>query len=138
MLLCYVTGDVSYMYLHIQSKEHGLLTLELDDIPCPPLEKGGSDGMIAGGLEYRCLKPMEEWAIRFDGLMETGYNKDKIETDPTMEGHHFPVEEPSRRRHVSLDITFIADTEPFRYHQDDSRCLDTLLKPSRHNIHRGS
>ena len=109
------------MYLHIQSKEHGLLTLELDDIPCPPLENSGSDGMMAGGLEYRCVKPMEEWAIRFEGLMEVGYPKEKLEAEPTMEGHNFPVEDPSRRRHVSLDITFAADTEPFRYHQDDSR-----------------
>jgi len=94
-------GARSYVFLLIDSKEHGVLSLEADI----PAERASNPTAL--GLTYECLEPMRRWRIRYTGPMFRGsvHPKDDNST--------------AARAHVALDLEYVADTDEFWYMRDD-------------------
>ena len=91
------------MFLLLDLKEHGYLSLEAD-IPAE-----GASNPTALGLSYTCVIPMKVWRLKYSGLM--------------VQGQFHPMDKKGRnsapRVQVDFDLEYVADTDEFWYMRDD-------------------
>jgi len=105
-------GSRSYVFLLIDSKEHGYLSLEED------VAAENTHNPTAIGLSYVCEVPMKKWRIRYSGPMRRGC------THP----RNYAALAKAERVHVDLDLVYETDTNLFWYMRDDHpSCLEGNL-----------
>ncbi|KAH9256508.1 hypothetical protein BASA81_005423 [Batrachochytrium salamandrivorans] len=106
-------GSRTYVFLLVDSKEHGLLQLEED---CPAESKNANP--TAMGLEYVCEIPMKRWRIKYHGPMRKGMYHPK----------DYAGKAEAEYVTVKLDLVFEVDSPLFWYMRDDHpTCLANNL-----------
>jgi hypothetical protein len=96
-------GSKSFVFLLIDSTEHGYLCIE-DDVPVE-----NKTAPRAVGLRYEMIEPMKRWRIKFDGLARRGHR---------VEGAYEPITEKNGVR-VQIDLEYEADTQHVWYMRDE-------------------
>ena len=96
-------GSRSYVFLLIDSKEHGYLALE-EDVPAE-----NTKFPSAMGLHFICEVPMKKWRLKYSGPMRRNC------THP----RNYDELAYSERVHVDLDLTYETETPLFWYMRDD-------------------
>jgi hypothetical protein len=102
-------GHENYVFLLLDTKDHGVLSLECDHVPVDHSCVHPS----AKGLTYECIEPLKRWKLRYKGEMTRGLRG----PDDTSKGQSVFVE---------LELEYEAETPLFWYMRDDNR--ETLAK----------
>ena len=109
-----INADKSYVFLLLDLKQYGYLTLEEDDVDWKSEPNALDGNPRANGLTYECIDPMQTWRLTYDGVLTDGHKVPWLKTKNT------------RTKHVKLDLTYCNDTPTFWYMRDDAS--DTLAK----------
>jgi len=104
-------AKAAYVFLLIDSKEHGMLSLEHDDAQIDHKNTNPS----ACGVKYECVEPMRKWKISFNGKLRKGCAPPQS-----------AAKERSELVDVELSFVYERQTPVFWYMRDD--CAETLGK----------
>ena len=107
-----------YVLLIVDTKSHGILSLEVDDVPVENAPR--KDGVVVTatglGISYECLEPMQKWRIRYKGLLRKGYlDREQVSKGATLP----PLVKGENAVHVDLDMVYTNDSATFWYMRDE-------------------
>ena len=134
-------AKISYVFLLLDTTEHGPLSLEEDRVPVTSSAGGPGQGdhPEAVGLSYICEEPMRRWRLHYEGPMRRG----AYVPPATWREQSAGGEQQGRRGRqlndeeedeadgfetvqVVIDLVYERDTPVFWYMRDD--CPETLAK----------
>lgn len=108
---CGIGGKKSYVFLLIDSTEHGELALEIENVP----SNLSIEDPSAEGLTFTLIEPMNQWRLTFKGKMRKKCISPKVNNIESVEDVQ-----------VEIDLKYTRNSPIFWYMRND--CAETLGK----------